>query len=99
MLLAALVTLTTRTTALVDVVVAVAGPLRGVGLDPDRLGLMVALGIRCVPVVVEIATQIRDAQRARGLISLRAFAVPFVVRSLRQADALGDALIARGADD
>ena len=75
-LLAALVTLTTRTTALVDAVVAVAGPLRGVGLDPDRLGLMVALGIRCVPVVVEIATQIRDAQRARGRISLRAFAVP-----------------------
>jgi biotin transport system permease protein len=52
-----------------------------------------------VPVVVEIGTQIRDAQRARGVTSARAFAVPFVVRSLRQADALGDALVARGADD
>lgn len=99
-LLAALVTLTTRTTALVDVIVAVARPLRRLGVDTDRIGLMVALGIRCVPVLVALAGEIRDAQRARGLaVSPRAFAVPLVVRSLRHADALGDALIARGVDD
>ena len=98
-LLAALVTLTTRTTALVDVVVTAARPLRRLGVDVDRLGLMIALGIRCVPVVVALATEIRDAQRARGLTSARAFAVPLVVRALRHADDLGDALVARGADD
>lgn len=99
-LLAALVTLTTRTSALVDVVVAAVRPLRRFGLDADRVGLMVALGIRCVPVVVELAGQIRDAQRARGLAaSPRAFAVPLVVRALRHADTLADALVARGADD
>jgi biotin transport system permease protein len=98
-LLAALVTLTTRTTELVDAVVAAARPLRRLGVDADRLGLMVALGIRCVPVVVDLAREIRDAQRARGMRSARAFAVPLVVRALRHADALGDALVARGADD
>ena len=41
-----------------------------------------------------------DAQRARGsAASPRAFAVPLVVRSLRHAEQLGDALAARGLDD
>ena len=62
--------------------------------------VLVALGIRCVPVVIGLAEEVRDAQRARGLgASPRAFAVPLLVRSLRHADALGEALTARGADD
>ena len=99
-LLAALVTLTTRTTDLVDAVVAGCRPLRVLRVDPERIGLVIALGIRCVPVVIGLAEEVRDAQRARGLgASPRAFAVPLLVRSLRHADALGEALTARGADD
>ena len=99
-LLAALITLTTRTTAMVDAVVRVCRPLRVVGIDPERVGLLLALAIRSVPVVVGLAEEVRDAQRARGLTaSPRAFAVPLIVRSLRHADALGDALVARGVDD
>jgi len=99
-LLAALVTLTTRTTALVDAVVAGCRPLRVLRVDAERVGLMIALGIRCVPVVVGLAQDVRDAQRARGLgASPRAFAVPLIVRSLRHADALGEAMVARGVDD
>jgi biotin transport system permease protein len=53
-----------------------------------------------VPVVVGIAEEVRDAQRARGLRgSPRAYAVPLVIRALRHADALGEALAARGVDD
>ena len=100
LLLAALVTLTTRTTDLVDAVVSACRPLRVLRVDPERVGLMIALGIRCVPVVVGLAEDVRDAQRARGLTaSPRAFAVPLIVRSLRHADALGEALAARGLDD
>ena len=99
-LLAALVTLTTRTTALIDVVVRVCRPLAFVGVDPERIGLLLSLGIRSVPVVVGLAEEVREAQLARGLgMSPRAFAVPLVVRSLRHADALGEALAARGVDD
>lgn len=99
-LLAGLVTLTTRTEALVDVVVRCLGPLRRVGVDAERVGLMFALGIRAVPVMLGLAAEIREAQLARGLgASPRAFAVPLVVRSLRHADDLGDALVARGLDD
>ncbi len=53
-----------------------------------------------MPVVVGLAEEVREAQRARGLgASPRAFAVPLVVRTLRHADALGEALAARGVDD
>jgi biotin transport system permease protein len=99
-LLAALVTLTTRTTDMVDAFVHALQPLRRVGVQPERVGLLLALGIRSVPVVVSLAEEVRDAQLARGLAaSPRAFAVPLIVRSLRHADALGDALVARGVDD
>jgi len=99
-LLAGLVTLTTRTTDLVDAVVTACRPLRVLRVDPERVGLVIALGVRCVPVVVGLAEEVRDAQRARGLAaSPRAFAVPLIVRSLRHADALGEALVARGVDD
>lgn len=99
-LLAALVTLTTRTTAMVDAVVRLCSPLRRLGVDPERIGLLLALGIRSVPVVVGLAAQVREAQLARGLgTSPTAFAVPLVVRSLRHADDLGEALAARGVDD
>jgi len=99
-LLAALVTLTTRTTDMVDAIVRWLRPLHRVGVDAERVGLMLTLGIRCVPVVVGLAEEVRDAQRARGLTaSPRAFAVPLIVRSLRHADALADALVARGVED
>jgi biotin transport system permease protein len=99
-LLAGLVTLTTRTTELVDTVVRLLRPARRLGVDPERVGLLIALSIRSVPVVVGIAEEVRDAQRARGLRpGPRAYAVPLVVRSLRHADALGEALVARGVDD
>lgn len=99
-LLAGLVTLTTRTSAIVDAIVRACGPLRQLGVDPDRVGLMLALGIRSVPVIIDLAGEIREAQRARGLeSSARAFAVPLLVRSVGHAQALGDALVARGIDD
>lgn len=97
---AALITLTTPTTALIDVVVRLAGPLRRIGVDPERLGLTLLLGIRFVPVVAGLAREVRQAQYARGaLYSYRAFAVPLLVRALRTANAIGDALVSRGLDD
>jgi len=100
LLLATLVSLTTPTAEIVRALVAVLRPLRRFGVDPERVGLLLALGIRAVPQVVDLARTIRDAQRARGLTAdPRAFAVPLIVRSLRQADLTGEALRARGIDD
>lgn len=98
--LAGLVTLTTRVTAMLDVAETLLGPLRRFGVRPDRVGLVLALTIRGVPVIAGITGTVRDAHRARGATGRPwALLVPVLVRVLRYADALGDALAARGADD
>lgn len=99
-LLAGLVSTTTRTTALVDAMVVVLRPLRCLGVDADRVAMLLAMSVRAVPVVAGIAGEVRDAQRARGArADVRTFGAPFLIRSLRHADGLSDALRARGVDD
>ncbi len=98
--IAALVTLTTRVTAMLDLCVRLLRPLRRVGVDPDRAGLVLAMTIRCIPLVAAIVASVGEARKARGLgFSLTALAAPTVIRCLRSADALGEALAARGVDD
>ncbi len=98
-MLAALVTLTTRTTAIVDAIVTACRPLRVFGVQPERVGLVISLGIRAVPVVSGFWAEVRDAQWARGVRpSPRAYAAPLIVKSLHHADAVGEALAARGLE-
>lgn len=98
--IAGLVTLTTRVTQMLDVCQRLLRPLRRFGVDPDRAGLVLALTIRAIPLLVDIVREVSEARKARGAgFSLRAIAAPAVVRALRSADAMGDALIARGVDD
>jgi len=98
--LAALVTLTTRTTDMLDVIVSAARPLRRVGVDPDRVGLVLVMTIRCIPLLGTIVERVSAARKARGLgFSLRALAVPVVVGALLTAEKMGEALAARGVDD
>ena len=98
--LAGLVLVTTRTSAVLAAVERGLGPLRHVGVDVGRAALVLSLAVRSVPVVADLAHRVRDACRARGREhDVRAYAVPLVVGALRQADALGDALRARGLDD
>lgn len=97
--LAALFTLTTTVTAVLEAFQRMLRPF-GRWVDADRIGLLVALTIRCIPLVTEIVTEVLEARRARGTRgSVMALAVPVVVRSLYAADALGEALVARGLDD
>ena len=97
---AALISLTTRVTDLLDVIARLLEPARAVGVDPERVALLLALTIRAIPVIAGSLHEARDAQRARGLEhSTRAFVTPIVVRTIRHADRVGDALAARGFDD
>ncbi|MGJ6981303.1 energy-coupling factor transporter transmembrane component T family protein [Aestuariimicrobium soli] len=98
--LANLVTLTTTQTAIIDAVVWVARPLRRLGVDPDQLGLLIALVLRFIPVIADEAARVREAQAARGVPprGMRAafgWISPLVIRTLRMADGLGEALEAR----
>jgi biotin transport system permease protein len=99
-LAAGLVTATTPMQALLDAVVTAARPLRWVGVDPDRVALTLSLAIGSVPVVARLAGEVRQARMARGAErSARALVVPLVIRTVRHADRLGEALRARGVDD
>jgi len=97
--LAALVTLTTRVGDILDAMRAALRPF-GRHVDADRVGLVLALTIRAVPLMHELVRAVLEARKARGAEgSLRAIAVPVVVRALQTAEAMGEALAARGVDD
>jgi biotin transport system permease protein len=97
--LAALFTMTTTVTAVLEAFQTLLRPF-GRFIDADRVGLLVALTIRCIPLVADIVREVFEARTARGTQgSLLSIAVPVVVRSLYAADALGEALVARGLDD
>lgn len=99
-LLATVLTVTTPVDEVLDAITRALGPLRPVGVDPDRVALTFSLALRAIPTTVAIAQETRDAARARGLErSLRARLVPLVVRVVGHARATGDALHARGVGD
>lgn len=97
---AAVVTATTRVTALVAVIERLASPLRVVGVRPARIGLVIAMTLRFIPLVADRAARIREAQAARGDDRLRlVLVVPLLVQVLQMATTVGEALDARGAGD
>jgi biotin transport system permease protein len=103
-LAAAVVTATTRVTAMVAVIERICRPLQWVGVRPARIGLVIALALRFIPLISERADRIREAQAARGgsvhgLRALTTTIVPLLVQVLQLAHTISEALDARGADD
>ncbi len=97
---ASLVTLTTRINDMLESLIRGMGVLRPVGVDPERVALLLALAIRAIPVLADLLRQSREARAARGMDrSLRALLTPVMNRSIRHAQGVGEALMARGVDD
>ncbi|MBY6264139.1 energy-coupling factor transporter transmembrane protein EcfT [Azospirillum sp. 412522] len=98
-LLATLVTLTTRVMDMVDLFEWLFGLLRPVGVNPAKMALMLALTIRFIPLLGDQVREVRMAQRARGVErNIAALFVPLLVKILTMADDLTAALEARGYD-
>lgn len=96
LLLAEVVTRTTRMADLVEVLGRALRPFRRFGVDPDAVALALSLAIAMVPVIEGFVTAVVDAHRARGLRLGFRSALPLLVMTLRHADDVGDALQARG---
>jgi biotin transport system permease protein len=97
--LAVVITLTTRVSDMVDALESALRPLRFIGINPAKISLMISLAIRFVPLLVDLVREIRAAQQSRGLErSVTAIAVPLIVKTLRMASVLTDAIEARGYD-
>lgn len=96
-MLANLVTMTTRLSDMIAIIERVAAPLARFGLPPRVLALAIALVIRFIPVLAERVGQIADAIRAR---SPRRpgwrLVVPAALAALDDADHAAEALRARG---
>ncbi len=98
-LLAAAFSLSTSPNELLEGVQKALTPVLG-SARAERLGLMTALTMRTIPLMVQAVQMSAEARKARGLErSARALLAPTLVRVIRQAFALGEALRARGLDD
>ncbi|MBU6245354.1 MAG: energy-coupling factor transporter transmembrane protein EcfT [Actinomycetales bacterium] len=95
-LLAGLVTLTTRTADLLAWTDRALGRLPGGAM----ISLILVLAIRAIAVLSVLLQQAHEARMARGMQwSARALVTPVVIRSIGYAHGLGEALMARGLDD
>lgn len=100
LLLASLVTMTSRTSDIVDTLETVARPLARFGVRPGRVAFLISLTLRFIPLIKEKADQIRAAQRARGMTARPlALLLPLLIKTLMMADSIAEALDARGFED
>ncbi|SHK29171.1 biotin transport system permease protein [Shimia gijangensis] len=96
-LLASLVTLTTRASDMIDSLTHALGFLRPFGANPAKIGLSISLALRFIPVLAQITQEVREAQKTRGLErSVIATALPVAIRTIKMADDISDAIEARG---
>lgn len=95
--LALAVTLSTRSSALIAVCEQALRPLQRLGLlDAGKVALALALALRFVPEIWRHYQEIREAQAARGLARHPlALVVPLVVRTLKRAEQVAQAIDAR----
>ena len=100
LLLATLITLTTRLDDMLDTLTPVLRPVALVGLSERRLALAIALAIRFTPMLIDVTRQLNEAYRARsgrnGHVKLVA---PLCLHALNAADHVAEALAARGGAD
>ena len=96
---ASLITLTTKTSDMLASLESALRPLKPLGVNPEKVSLAISMVLRFIPVIATVASEIRDAQRARGLDrSILAMIVPLIIRTLKMADDVADAIEARSFD-
>lgn len=102
-----LLTLTTMPLSLTDAIEALLNPLKKVNLPVHEIALMLSIALRFVPTLMDEATKIMNAQRARGvdfgegnviqqMKAVTPILVPLFVSSFERADELANAMEARG---
>lgn len=95
-----ILTTTTPIDEMLDTITASMRPFQRFGANPERIALTFALLIRAIPETLEIASETRDAAKARGLErNPRVYMTPLAIRVVANARDTGDALAARGIGD
>lgn len=91
------VTMTSRLSDMMELVIRLLSPLRRFGIPPERIALAFALVIRFTPVLGQRGARLAEAWRARSTrrVGPRIVA-PLAVSALDDADQVAEALRARG---
>ena len=94
---ALVVSMTTPITQMMDVVVWLLKPFARMGwVDPQKVSLALGLTLRLIPELSLQWNEIREAQSARGIKpGVMNMLFPMLVRTLRRAEELSDAIDAR----
>lgn len=99
-LAAVVATATTKILDLTHALEKVLLPLHRIGIPGAKIALAIALTIRLIPLQFQAAASVLEAHRARGATHHPVHTgTAITIRSLRRAEAVGDALTARGVDD
>ncbi|WPF65270.1 MULTISPECIES: energy-coupling factor transporter transmembrane protein EcfT [unclassified Corynebacterium] len=97
---ASLLTLTTTIADLMEGLERGLAPLARLGFPAERFSLALSLTLRMIPVQMGTVGEVLEARKARGASwSAQAFITPVLIRSLNRAQAIAEALWARGAGD
>ncbi|GAA5111220.1 energy-coupling factor transporter transmembrane protein EcfT [Bartonella jaculi] len=97
--LASLVSLTTKVSDMVSAIETWLQPFRRFGINPSKFSMVLSMAIRFIPVVGEKFNEVREAQRARGFdTNIAALAMPLIIRTIRMASEVAEALDARSYD-
>ena len=92
--------LLTLTTPVEELLAALDRALAPFGRTGELISLTIALTIRLIPLTLATVNEVLAARKARGVgFSFTAFGIPLVIRSVRRAKMMGEALMARGAVD
>ena len=95
-LLAALATLTTRVSDMVQAVEGALRPLERVGAPTAKISLAISMALRFIPLLTRVVGEVREAQQARGLErNMLALTIPVLIRALHTADQMAEAIDAR----
>ncbi|AQX17938.1 MULTISPECIES: energy-coupling factor transporter transmembrane protein EcfT [Bartonella] len=101
-ILISLASLISFTTKVSDVIASIEAGFRFFqcfGVNPSKLSIALSMAIRFIPVINEKFNEICEAQKARGLnINIIALAIPLIIRIIRMASEVAEALDARSYD-
>ncbi|WP_144755515.1 MULTISPECIES: energy-coupling factor transporter transmembrane component T family protein [Bartonella] len=97
--LSSLISFTTKVSDMVDSIEAGLQPFRFFGINPSKVSMVISMAIRFIPLLSEKFHEVREAQQARGLnTNLVALAIPLIIRTIRMASEVAEALEARSYD-
>lgn len=95
--LASVVSATTSSLEFIDAIEKILSPLAKFKINYKNLTLGVWMALRFIPIIQQNFQEIRMAQQARGLHkNTFAILIPLLIKTLKTADAIGEAIEIRG---